>query len=168
MKEVMTMARKIKKFGKVINDNPKAMEIYTRQKGLFDQVAVLKKQEDEHFLVYVKMEGMYSLGTVADPWAGQGMRGYDYKYPSQEIRAKERAERDAYYTANVKPLRQKIDELKKQAWALEEPLCIAVCGYGSKEYDLRVKLAQAEKELAQQIAYVERLKKELAEIEKSA
>jgi hypothetical protein len=162
------MARKIKKFGKVINDNPVAMEIYTKQRELLDQAADLEKQEDEHFLIYVKMEGMYSLGTVADPWAGQGMRGYDYKYPNQEIRAKERAERDAYYAANVEPLRQKIDELRKQAWALDEPLCIAVCGYGSKEYDLRVKLAQAEKELAQQIAYVERLKKELEEFKKSA
>jgi uncharacterized protein (DUF1778 family) len=158
------MARKIKQFGKVINDNPVAMEIYTKQRELLDQAADLEKQEDEHFLIYVKMEGMYSLGTVPDPWAGQGMRGYDYKYPSQEIRAKERAERDAYYAANVKPLRQKIDELKKQAWALEEPLCVAVCGYGTEEHRVRTRLAEAEKELAQQIAYIERLKNELAEI----
>ena len=159
------MARKIKKFGKVINDNLVAMEIYTKQRELLDQVAELEKQEKEHFLVYVKMEGMYSLGTVADPWAGQGMRGYDYKYPSQEIRAKECAERDAYYAANVEPLRQKIDELSKQAWALDEPLCVAVWGYGEEEYRVRARLAEAEKELAQQAAYVERLKKELAEIE---
>ena len=159
------MARKIKKFGKVINDNLVAMEIYTKQRELLDQVAELEKQEKEHFLVYVKMEGMYSLGTVADPWAGQGMRGYDYKYPSQEIRAKECAERDAYYAANVEPLRQKIDELSKQAWALDEPLCVAVWGYGEEEYRVRTRLAEAEKELAQQAAYVERLKKELAEIE---
>ena len=159
------MARKIKKFGKVINDNPVAMEIYTKQRELFDKVAELEKQEKENFLVYVKMEGMYSTGTVADPWAGQGFRGYDYKYPSQEIKAKEQAERNAYYSANVMPLRQKIDELNKQAWALDEPLCIAVCGYGVEEHRVRTRLAEAEKELAQQIAYVERLKKELAEIE---
>jgi hypothetical protein len=165
MKEVTTMARKIKKFGKVINDNPVAMEIYTKQRELFDQVAELEKQEKENFLVYVKMEGMYSLGTVTDPWAGQGMRGYDYKYPSQEIKAKEQAERDAYYSANIMPLRQKIDELGKQARALEEPLCVAVCGYGVEEYRLRTQLAEAEKELAQQIDYVEWLKKELAKIE---
>ena len=159
------MARKIKKFGKVINDNPVAMEIYTKQRELFDQVAELEKQKKEHFLVYVKMEGMYSLGTVADPWAGQGMRGYDYKYPTQEIRAKEQAERDAYYAANVEPLRQKMDELNKQAWALEEPLCIAIWGFGEKEYNLRDRLARAEKELAELIDYVERLRKELEEIE---
>lgn len=159
------MARKIKKFGKVINDNPKAMEIYTKQKGLFDQVAELKKQEDEHFRAYVKMEGMYSLGTVPDPWAGQGSRGYDYKYPSQEIKAKEQAERHAYYEEHLAPLRERIGELQKEAWALEEPLCIAVWGFGQEHYRIKHNLEAAEKELAQQIAYVERLKKELAEIE---
>jgi hypothetical protein len=159
------MAKKIKKFGKVINDNPVAMEIYTQQRELLDQVAELKKQEDEHFLVYVNMEGKYSLGTVADSWAGQGMRGYDYTYPSQEIRAKEQAERDAYYAANIKPLRDKINELSKQAWALDEPLCVAVCGYGTEEHRVRTRLTGAEDELAYQIAYIERLKKELAEIQ---
>lgn len=158
------MARKIKKFGKTINDNPVAMEIYTKQRELFDQVAELEKQEKENFLVYVKMEGMYSIGTVADTWVGQGFRGYDYQYPSQEIKAKEQAERNAYYSANIMPLRQKIDELNKQAWALDEPLCIAVCGYGVEEHRVRTRLTEAEKELAQQIAYVEQLKKELAEI----
>lgn len=158
------MTRKIKKFGKTINDNPVAMEIYTKQRELFDKVAELEKQEKENFLVYVKMEGMYSIGTVADTWAGQGFRGYDYQYPSQEMKAKEQAERNAYYSANVMPLRQQIDELNKQAWALDEPLCIAVCGYGVEEHRVRTRLAEAEKELAQQIAYVERLKKELAEI----
>lgn len=158
------MAKKIKEFGKVINDNSVAMEIYTKRQELFSQVEELEKQEKENFLVYVKMEGMYSTGTVADPWVGQGFRGYDYKYPSQEIKAKEQAERDAYYAANVMPLRQKINELSKQAWALEESLCVAVCGYGVKEYRVRIRLAEAEKELAQQIAYVEQLKKELAEI----
>lgn len=159
------MARKIKKFGKVINDNPVAMEIYTKQKGLYDQVTELKKQEDEHFRTYVKMEGMYSLGTVADPYAGQGFRGYDYKYPSQEVKAKEYAEREAYRAEHLVPLRERINTLEHEAWALDEPLCIAVCGYGTEEYRLRNNLAVAEKELAQQIAYVERLKKELAEIE---
>jgi hypothetical protein len=159
------MARKIKKFGKVINDNPVAMEIYTKQRELLDQAADLEKQKDEHFLVYVKMEGMYSIGTVADPYAGQGFRGYDYKYPSQEIRAKEQAERNAYYEEHLAPLRERIGELQKEAWALEEPLCIAVWGFGQEHYRIKHNLEAAEKELAQQIAYVERLKKELAEIE---
>ena len=160
------MARKIKKYGKVINDNPKAMEIYTKKKGLLDQMAELEKQKKANYLVYVKMEGAYSIGIVPDPYAGQGCRGYDYKYPTQEIKAKERAEREAYYTANIMPLQQKIDELRKQAGALEEPLCIAVCGYGIEEYCMRTRLADAEKELAQQVAYIDRLKKELAEFEK--
>jgi hypothetical protein len=159
------MARKIKKFGKVINDNLVAMEIYTKQRELFDQVAELEKQEKENFLVYVKMEGMYSTGTVTDPWAGQGFRGYDYKYPSQEIKAKEQAERDAYYSANIMPLRQKISELSKQAWALDESLCIAVWGFGQERYRIMRNLEEAEKELAHQFAYVEELRKQLEESE---
>ena len=160
------MARKIKQFGKVINDNPVAMEIYTKQQELFEQVAELEKQEKANFLVYTKMEGMYSIGTVSDPMAGQGFRGYNYEYPNQETRAKEWEERKAYYSANIAPLRQKIDELSKQAWALEEPLCIAVCGCGIEEHRARTRLATAEKELAQQIAYVEKLRKELEELKK--
>lgn len=162
------MTKKIKKFGKVINNNPLAMEIYTKQQELFGQVEELEKQRKEKFLAYVKMEGMYSIGTVTDSWVGQGFRGYDYKYPSQEIQVKEQAEREAYYSANIMPLRNKIDELSKQAWALEEPLCVAVCGYSVNEYRVRTRLTEAEKELAKQIAYVEQLKKELAEIEKGA
>jgi len=161
------MARKIKKFGKVINDNPVAMEIYTKQRELLDQVAELEKQEKTNFLAYVKMEGMYSIGTVADPLAGQGFRGYNYKYPNQETQIKEQAEREAYYAANVMPLQQKIDELSKQAWALDEPMCVAVCGYGKEEHSLRTRLAEAEEELAQQIAYVEKLRKELEDFKKT-
>jgi uncharacterized protein YaaN involved in tellurite resistance len=159
------MARKIKKFGKVINDNPVAMALYEEQKALYAEIKTLQTEERNNVSTWAQMEGKYSIGTVADPWAGQGFRGYDYKYPSQEIKAKEQAERDAYYAANVMPLRQKIDELSKQAWALDEPLCVAVCGYGVEEHRVRTWLAEAEKELAEQIAYVERLKKELAEIE---
>lgn len=163
------MARKIKKFGKVINGNSVAMEIYTKQRELLSEVAELEKQEKENSLVYVKMEGKYSIGTVTDPWCvGQGFRGYDYKYSSPEILAKEQAERHAYYVENITPLQRRISELNKQIWALDEHLCVAVWGYGVEEYRAQARLAEAEKELAQQIAYVEQLKKELAEIKKRA
>lgn len=155
------MAKKIKEYGKVINNNAVAMEIYTKQRNLLDQVTELEKQRKEHFIAHRKMEGMYSLGTVPDPWAGQGMRGYNYKYPSQEVKAKENAERQAYYTTHIEPLNCKIDELHKQAFALEEPLCIAVWGFGREEYNLRNELARTEKELAELTAYVEELRKEL-------
>ena len=119
------MEKDIVEYGKVINNNSKAMEIYTKQKSLFDQMTELEKQENEHFLTYEKMEGMYALGTVADPWAGQGFRNYDYKYPSQEMRAKEDVERQIYYTTHIKPLNQKIGELREQISTLEEPLTMS-------------------------------------------
>jgi hypothetical protein len=160
------MVKEIREYGKVINDNSKAMEIYTKQMNLLDQATELEKQENEHFLVYEKMEGMYALGTMADPWAGQGFRGYDYKYPSQEIKAKEDTERQAYYATHIKPLTRKINELREQVFALEEPLCVAIWGFGRKEYNLRDKLARAEEELAEQIVYVEKLRRELEEMKK--
>jgi hypothetical protein len=166
IREVIKMTKEIREYGKVINDNSKAMEIYTKQRSLLEQATELEKQENEHFLAYEKMEGMYALGIVADPWAGQGFRSYDYKYPSQEMRTKEDAERQAYYTTHIEPLTRKINELRKQVFALEEPLCVAIWGFGRKEYNLRDKLARAEEELAEQIAYVEKLRRELEEMEK--
>lgn len=159
------MARKIKKFGKVINDNPKAMALYDEQKALYAEINKLEAEKRDNISIWARMEGMYSVGTVADPWAGQGFRGYDYKYPSQEIKAREKAERDTYHAEHIAPLTERISELQKKAWSLDEPLCVAVCGYGVEEHRARTRLAEAEKELAHQIAYVERLKKELAEIE---
>lgn len=156
------MARKINKFGKVINDNSKAMALYEEQRALYAEVKKLEAEERNNVATWARMEGMYSIGTVSDSWgAGHGYRGYDYKYPSQEVKAKEEAERHAYHAEHIAPLTERISELRRKAWALEEPLCVAVCGYGTKEYDLRGKLARAEQELAEQITYVERLKKEL-------
>lgn len=156
------MARKIKKFGKVINDNPQAMALYEGQKALYAEIKKLQAEERDNVSTWAQMEGKYSIGTVSDSWgAGHGYRGYDYKYPSQEVKAKEQAERHAYHAEHIAPLTERISELQKKAWALEEPLCVAVCGYGTEEYRVRTRLAEAEKELAQQIAYVERLKKEL-------
>jgi hypothetical protein len=160
------MARKIQKFGKIINDNPQAMVLYEEQKALYAEIKTLQAEERDNVRTWAKMEGKYSIGTVSDSWgAGQGSRGYDYKYPSKEIKAKEQAERDAYYAEHIAPLTERISELQKRAWALEEPLCIAVWGFGQERYRIMHNLEEAEKELAHQIAYVEKLRKQLEELE---
>ena len=152
---------KIKRFGKVINDNPIAMTIYKEQQTYFDEIEELEKQEDINFMTYVKMEGMYAIGTTPDYCGGQGSRGYAYKYANQEIKAKENKEREAYRAEYVTPLTKRIKELKDKVYALENSLCIAIWGFSKEEYYLRKRLASAEEELTYQLSYVENLREEL-------
>ena len=152
---------KIKKFGKVINDNSVAMAIYKEQQSYFDEIKELEKQENINFITYVKMEGMYAIGTAPDYCGGQGSRGYTYKYANQEIKAKEDAERENYKTEYITPLTKRIKELKNKADVLEDSLCIAIWGFSKEEYSLRKRLASAEKKLAYQLSYVESLREEL-------
>lgn len=158
------MARKIKKFGKVIN-TPEALAIYNEQQTHYAEVKQLEEQKKEHIRIYYGMEGKYALGTVADPYAGQGFRGYDYKYLSPEIKEKECAERQAYYAEHIAPLNEQINALNEKAQALEEALCVALWGFGLNHYRIKHNLELAEKELAEKMAYVEALRKELAELE---
>jgi hypothetical protein len=161
------MARKIRRFDKVI-DTPEALAIYNEQRAYSDEIKRLEVQKKEHFRIYCDMEGKYSLGTISDPYAGQGFRGYDYKYPSQEVKAKECAEREAYYTEHITPLNERIHELNTKVWALEETLCIALWGFGQEHYRIKHNLENAEKELAEQIAYVEKLREQLKNLEKTS
>ena len=156
-----------KKFNKTIT-TPEQMALHAECNRIWEEYDVVEKQKNENFRTYCRMEGMYALGTVADPYAGQGFRGYDYKYLSDEIRAKELAERQAYYVANVEPLTEKASELLKQYYATEEKLCIALWGFGKELYHCKQSLKQAEKELAKQMATVEYWKNKIAELEKKA
>lgn len=162
--EVIIMTRKIKKFDKVI-DTPKALAIYNEQECLREKIKELEKAREKHFRKYLDMEGQYSLDTVSDPYAGQGFRGYNYKYPSQEMKAKEDAERHAYYVKHIEPLREQVAALDKRIGELDEALCVALWGFGREYFGIYRNLTVAKKELAKQIAYVEKLQKELKELE---
>lgn len=154
----------MKKFGKVIN-TPEALAIYNEQQTYFEEIKQLEETKREYLHIYYDMEGKYAFGTVADPYAGQGGRGYDYKYLRQEDKEKEWAERQAYYTEYIAPLHKRIDTLNKKALALEEALCVALWGFGTSHYHIKRDLETAEKKLAEQIVYVEKLRKKLAELE---
>ena len=156
-----------KKFGKTIT-TPEQLKLYNECNRLWDEYQQAKKQESENFLIYSKMEGKYAIDTVADPYAGQGFRGYDYKYPNPEALAKERAERDAYYKENVKPWDERKKKLLKKYDEAEEALCVALWGCGRELYRYKQDLKRAEKALAEQIAEVEYLKNKIAEMEKRA
>ena len=102
-----------KKFGKTIT-TPEQLELYQECNRLWDEYQQAEKQKSENFLIYCQMEGKYAIDTVEDSYAGQGFRGYDYKYPNPEALAKERAERDTYYKENVKPWDERKKELLKK------------------------------------------------------
>lgn len=157
----------MKKFGKTIT-TPEQLKLYNECNRLWDEYQQAKKQESENFLIYSKMEGKYAIDTVADPYAGQGFRGYDYKYPNPEALAKERAKRDTYYKENVKPWDERKKELLKKYDEAEEALCVALWGCGRELYRYKQRLEEAEKALAEQIAEVEYLKNKIAEMEKRA
>jgi hypothetical protein len=159
------MARKITRFNKVI-DTPEALAIYNEQRAYINEAKALEKQKDEHFRTYLDMEGKYSVGTVRDPYSEQGFRGYDYSYPNREAKAKEDAERKAYYAEYITPLIEQIHELNIKVQTLEENLCVALWGFGQEHYHIKRNLEKAEKELAEHIAYVEELRKQLEKLEK--
>ena len=159
------MARKIERFGKVIN-TPEALTIYNERQICCNEIQHLENQVTEHYRIYWEMEGKYSLRTISDPYASQGSRRYSYQYPSQEIKAQENTEREVYYRQYIKPLKKQIDELRLKISALDENLCIALWGFGREYYDIKCNLAKAEAELAEQIEYVEQLKKQLKNFEK--
>ena len=156
-----------KKFGKTIT-TPEQLELYQECNRLWDEYQQAEKQKSENFLIYCQMEGKYAIDTVEDSYAGQGFRGYDYKYPNPEALAKERAERDTYYKENVKPWDERKKELLKKYDEAEEALCVALWGCGRELYRYKQDLKEAEKNVAEWTAEVERLKNKIAEMEKRA
>lgn len=158
----------MKMFGKNVNDNPIAMALYQEYKALRKQKDDLEKQCHDNFIVYCNMEGKYAQGTTPDLFAGQGCRGYDYKYATPEDKNKEIVERDIYYKANIQPLKTQINELQEKLFALNESICVALWGFSSDEYYLRDALAKAEKELAQQIEVVKDLQEKIKKFEKTS
>ena len=154
-----------KKFDKTIT-TPEQMELYRECNRLWEEYQQAEKQKSENFHTYCEMEGKYAIDTVANPHAGQGFRGYDYKYPNTETLAKERAERATYYKKNVKPWYERKEELLKRYDEAEEALCVALWGCGRELYRYKQRLEEAEKALAEQVAEVEYLKNKIAEMEK--
>ncbi len=153
----------IKRFGKTIK-TPEQMTAYETLKVLTDEYHANKEELDRQFCTYWNMEGKYSMGKTADPYAGQGMRGYDYVYPSDEARRQEQTERDTFYQTHITPLKEREQVLVKEMGKAEEVLCIALWGYGIREYHLWNDLRRAEKELQRQIEYIAHLKEQIEQI----
>ncbi len=106
-----------------------------------------REELDEHYRVYYKIEGKYSIGTKPDSWAGQGFRGFFYEYNSPEDRQKEIEEEEKYYNTYIEPLKEKISALTDECIELSEALCVALWGFGSDKYSLIQRKEEYEKEI---------------------
>ena len=166
------MARAKKMFNKKI-ETPEALALYEEIQQVSKERENLEEEKKNNFKKYYNMEGKY--GKKIFPWwaQGNGLRGYDYEYPSEEIHLKEKAEMEEFYNQHIKPLTDKINELCEVEKEQEEKLCVALWGFGTELYFAKRSLASAEKHLAKMLAevesqkrYIEKCKKEVEEIEK--
>ena len=154
-----------KMFGKKIT-TAEQMELYNEYNSLLERRKQLKKEQSEKVMIYWEMEGKQAIGKEEDIFAGIGDRGYNYVYPNQETKIKERNEQELYYKENIEPIDKEIEAIGIKLGTVENALCVALWGYNTKIYYHKQALRSAEKELEKQMAYVNRLKKELAELEK--
>lgn len=149
-----------KKFNKTIT-TAEQTSLYNKMKEIEKELATLRQEELNQFALYRKIEGKYSMGTVRDGFSGQGVYDFYYTYANKEDKEKEQAEMQAFYQLNILPIKTKIEELSSLYYELNEKLCIALWGFGTKKYESYNQLKRAEAELQKQIQYVDKLKKQL-------
>lgn len=159
------MAKQMKKFGKNVNTNPVALALYEEQCKIYEVIAQLEEQKKKHVCTYLNMEGKYANGTEYDVMAGQGLRGYVYRYACPELKVREEAERQNYYIAHIAPLEEQMEALRKQACELDEPMCIALWGFGQQRYCIYRNLQRAEAELKTAQERVNALRMKMQELE---
>lgn len=135
--------------------------------SIHDEADRLQEVEDNLFKEYFSLEGKYAVGTCPDPFAGQGCRGYDYRYASREDKIQELREREVV-RAKAMEVRTKKDEIRQQAWDLEKEMCVLMHGYTAEEYKARERVQKAEKDVARALEWLELYKKELKEIQERA
>lgn len=133
--------------------------------SLHEEANQLQEVEDNLFKEYHALEGKYAIGTCSDSFGGQGFRGYDYRYASQEDKIKELREREAVRAKAWEVMTQK-DETRQQAWDLEKEMCFLMYGYTEEEYRARKWVKEAEEDVARALKRLEEYKKELEEIQK--
>ena len=132
-------------------------ELYNKLRRLEEEIRQTERKEKEAFLKWVNMEGKYSKGTVSDPYAGMGMRGYDYVY-EEGMKQKEEEERDKFYQENVETLKTTLKTLEKEEKEIKNQLCLELWGCSLETYnnnEFIAKLERDKKNLEEQIKYLD-------------
>lgn len=143
---------------------PEEIAFGKRYEEIKNNLKAINEKLDENYRVYWKMEGKYAIGTTPDPWATMGQRGFDYKYANAEDKAKENAEREAYYNNCIAPLKTKCEELEKELRKLDNDFCILLYGYDLQHYNNIKEIARIEKIIAELEAELVEDKKYLAKL----
>jgi hypothetical protein len=144
-----------------------------RARELDEMIKAIRKEYEEEknrcqeiFFQYYNMEGMYGR-KAHSPWdCGQGMRGYHYEYPSEEIRKKEEKERDEFLKKNnYKSQFTVMAEMNKELEPIEEEFSLEQYGMTTEERKIKKQIeyyeraiAKREKEIAEYKAKMEELK----------
>jgi hypothetical protein len=141
---------------------PEQKAIYDALKAKRAEAEQARKELDDHYRVYHRIEGKYSIGTKPDEWAGQGCRGFFYEYNSPADRRREIDEEEKYYDTYIKPLKEKVSSLTEECIELDEALCVALWGFGSRKYYLIQQKAEFEKEIKRYQALIEEIDEKLS------
>ena len=89
-----TMAKKI------IFKTEKAKELKEKLDNLYDREKAEEERNTKLFYAYCQMEGKYGTRVHSPFDCGQGLRGYHYEYVTEEIKEKEKAEREQFLIDN--------------------------------------------------------------------
>jgi hypothetical protein len=120
-------------------------ELYNKLRELERTLKHTQEKEKDAFVKWINMEGKYAKGTVPDPYACIGMRGYDYVY-ADGMKQKEEEERDKFYQENVDTLNAKLKILENQKDEIENQLCLELWGCSLEAYNIKDYIERLEKD----------------------
>lgn len=145
---------------RIVSDKEKAM--VAELKALEAEMKARIAESWDIYLKYVHMEGMYATGTEVCPFHDMHYRGYDFVYPSDEIKRKEEQERkqflkDSGYVNE--------SDIRSEYWGRMQELRKAISleryGMTPEERLLRNRIAGIDREVAKLLEEKAELEKEL-------
>lgn len=150
------------KFGMKVSKENEALAIAIKEGE--KRLKALKAEALDNFAKMREMRGKYAVSEVRSDRIDMRYDCSEYVYASEEDKAREETEIEAFRKEKVEALHIEIDELERKLIDMNNELCIALHGYGVEEYEriqLKKRYAKAIEEHEREIA---RLKKEMEKI----
>lgn len=146
---------------RIVSDKEKALA--AELKALETEMKARIKESWGIYFKYIDMEGMYATGKSYDcPCADMHYRGYSYVYPSNEIKRKEKQDREQFLKDSGY-----VDEadIRKEYWdrlqELRKAISLERYGMTPEERTLRNRIAGIDRKIAELTAAKAELEKEL-------
>lgn len=150
------------KFGMKVNKENEALAIAIKESE--KRLNALKAEALDNFAKMREMKGKYAVSTVRSDRVDMQYDCSEYVYASEEDRAREEAEIEAFRKENVEALHIEIDELERKLIDMNNELCIALHGYGVEEYEKIQRRKRYEKAIEEHEKEIARLKEEMERI----